>query len=112
MIRSSFLQENNEKSTPNVTENMHCRVVGSVRVNQDKRSVMVFKITPVENTLEVDAHELEVVHARLKIRQYKEKENANIGANPTGGASSAAGLSNSMMGGFATSTGCLDLLSS
>ncbi len=82
---------------------MFCRVVGSVRVNQEKRTVMVFKISVVSNTLEVDAHELEVAHARLKIRQCKEKENASIGANSAGGASNNAGLSNSMMGGFASS---------
>ncbi len=77
---------------------MYCRVVGSVRVSQEKKNVMVFKITQVSDMLEVDAHELEVVHARLKIRQYKQKENDSIGANSAGG----AGLTNSMMGGLAT----------
>ena len=83
-----------------ISENMYCRVVGSVRTNQDKKSVMVFKISQLSDMLEVDSHELEVLHAKLRIRQYKEKENAGIGANVRG---ASAGLANSMMGGFATS---------
>jgi len=50
--------------------------------------------------MEIDLHELEVVHARLKIKQAREKENANINGNFGGG---NQGLSNSMMGGFGSS---------
>ncbi len=49
----------------------------------------------MDDALEIDTHELEVKHARLKIRQLKEKENANINGNNAGGG--GGGLSNSMM---------------
>ena len=74
---------------------MYCRVIGSVRSNQDKKTVMVFKISQISDMAEVDAHQLEVLHARLKIKQLKSKENASIFGN-----SNDNGLSNSMMGSY------------
>ena len=49
---------------------------------------------------EIDAHPLEVRHAKLKIRQYKDKENASIGGN-VAAANGAGGAS--MMGAFGSS---------
>ena len=101
------MQEGSDNGSANIAENMYVRVVGSVRVRDDRRNVMVFKISQLESgdaQAEVEAHALECVHARLKIKQYRAKENASIGANVGGGgATNGAALSNSMMGGFAGS---------
>ena len=52
---------------------------------------MVFRVAAVTGGQpELDAHKLEVVYAKIKIRQLVDKENSAIGANP---------LSNSMVGG-------------
>jgi len=85
-------------STPgeSIGEGTHARVVGVVRASKGEKHVMVFRINEVEGREEVDAHKLEVVHAKLKIKQLVNKENSAIGANP---------LSNSMVGGFGGSTG-------
>lgn len=44
---------------------------------------------------EIDAHSIEILHAKLKIRQVKDKENASVFGNANN-----QGLSNSMMGTF------------
>ncbi len=85
-----------ESSGNRVEEGIHegsfARVVGSIRSQQDKKYVMVFRIAAVECEEEVDAHALEILHAKLKIKEMLEKENAAIGANAGGG------LANSMVG--------------
>ena len=60
---------------------MFVRVIGAVRTLQDKKHVMVFRIVQIDNSDEIEAHPLEVTHAKLKIRQLRDKENAAIGAN-------------------------------
>ncbi len=93
-----WVEENQENAATDISENIYCRVVGAVRTSQDKRHLMVFKISPTSGTAENDGHKLDVEYAKLKIRQVKEKEDLAIGAGPRGGADGA--LSNSMMGGF------------
>jgi len=70
------------------------KVVGSVRTQGEKKHVMAFKISAVSCKAEWDAHILQVVYAKLKLRQL------NQGA---GGGSAmdyqTTGLTNSMMGG-------------
>ena len=58
----------------------------------------------ITDQAEIDAHPLEVRYARLKIRQFKDKENASIGGNVGGGAGAAAGGA-SMIGAFGMSGG-------
>ena len=41
------MQEGQDNTSSNISENMYCRVIGSVRVNQERRNVMVFRITQV-----------------------------------------------------------------
>jgi len=79
-----------------VSEGMHARVIGVVRSQKGEKHIMVFRICGVEGRAEVDAHKLEVVYAKMKIKQLVDKENMTIGANP---------LSNSMVGGFGGATG-------
>ena len=64
-----------------MAETMFVRVIGAVRTLQDKKHVMVFRIVQIDNSDEIEAHPLEVTHAKLKIRQLRDKENAAIGAN-------------------------------
>ena len=64
--------------------------------------VMVFRISEISNMEEVDAHSLEVLYAKLKIRQLKDKENMRSGANTSMGNNS---LSNSMAGSFTGTAG-------
>ena len=73
-----------------VVEGNNVRVIGSVRTQQDKRYVMVFKVFPVQSNEEMDAHKLEIEYHKMLIRKMNDKENAAIGANNFG-------LSNSMM---------------
>merc|ERR1712141_998934 len=48
-----------------VVEGTKARVVGSVRSQQDKRYVMLFRILPLTCDEEMDAHYLEVEHNKL-----------------------------------------------
>lgn len=89
-----WVDEGQENTASNVTENMFVRVVGSVRSNQDKKHVMVYRILQLDDEAEIAAHALEVAHARLKIKQMQDKENQAIGGGGAGG------LSNSMMTGY------------
>ena len=67
---------------------------------QAEKHIMVFRVAALQGgQAEADAHKLEVVYAKIKIRQLVDKENAAIGGN------ASAGLSNSMVGGFGGATG-------
>ena len=79
-----------------VSEGMHAKVLGLIRSQKGEKHIMVFRVSGVEGKEEVDAHKLEVVYAKMKLKQLKDKENQAIGANP---------LSNSMVGGFGGNTG-------
>merc|ERR1719370_1494675 len=48
------------------------KVVGSVRTQGEKKHVMAFKISPVTSSAEKDAHLLQVVYAKLKLRQLNQ----------------------------------------
>jgi len=81
-----------------VVEGAHVRMLGSVRTQQDKRYLMIFRVSAVQSDEEQDSHKLEVEHCKLLIRKMNDKENAAIGANNYG-------LSNSMMASGAPSGG-------
>jgi len=91
-------------SDETINEGDEVRVAGVVRSTKGEKHIMVFRVAPIQGgQAEADAHKLEVVYAKMKIRQLVDKENAAIGVNGGGGGSS--GLSNSMVGGFGGSTG-------
>jgi len=77
---------------PEYPEGTPVKVVGSIRSQQDKKNIMAFKIGSVANQAEYDAHMLEVVYTKLKLRQMQQKLNGQIGM-------SDGSLSQSMMGG-------------
>ncbi len=68
----------------------YAKMIGAIRSQDDKKYIMVFKIAAVESEDEIEAHELEILHAKLKIKQMLEKENHAIGVNNE--------LSNSLVG--------------
>ena len=74
-----------------ITQGTNVRVIGSIRSQQDRRYIMVFRVTSVMSEEELDAHKIEIEYAKLQIKRMNDKENAAIGAN--------YGLSNSMVGG-------------
>jgi len=74
-----------------VTEGMRGRVIGSVRSQEGKKHIMVFRISPLESDEEAKCHEIECLYAKLKLRQLNEKETSAIGGNIS------SGLSNSML---------------
>merc|ERR1719361_2309425 len=69
------------------------KVVGSVRTQGEKKHVMAFKISAISCKAEWDAHLLQVVYSKLKLRQL------NQGPNGGGMETQTTGLTNSMMGG-------------
>lgn len=91
-----------------ISERMTVRVVGSFKSLKGDKHVMVFRICPVEGPEEVDAHKLEVQHAKLKIRQVVDKENRSIGI---GNSQAGGGLSNSMVSGFGQNAGATSMSS-
>lgn len=75
------------------SEGSSVRVVGSIRTQGEKKHVMAFKISGVNNQAEVDGHLLHVEFCRLKMRQLQNTINGQIGGDM------GSNLSNSMMGG-------------
>jgi replication factor A2 len=89
-------EDSNEGYTSeSVTVGMNGRIIGSLRTVSGKKHVMVFKITPVVSSAELQCHNLECVYAKLKIRQLIDKENGVIGSR---GPTIQSSLSNSMVG--------------
>ena len=68
-------------------------MVGHFRTQGEKKHLMAFKISAVASQEEYDAHMLEVVYSRLKLKNLQKKINGQIGGGNDGT------LSNSMMGG-------------
>lgn len=92
-----WIDENKEPSS-DVSESIYVRVVGGVRTNQDKKYILAYKISPTSGAAENDGHLLDVVYARYKIKELRDKEDMAAGIG--GGGGGGAGLTNSMMGGF------------
>jgi len=72
-------------------EGSNVKVFGSIRTNQGKRNMMAFKVGVISSQAEYDAHLLEVVYTKLKLRQLDQRINGQIGMSD--------GMSQSMMGG-------------
>jgi len=72
-------------------EGSNVKVYGSLRNNQGKKHMMAFKVSVISSQAEYDAHLLEVVYTKLKLRQLSGKINGQIGMSD--------GMSQSMLGG-------------
>lgn len=80
-IEAMQWKDENASAGEDIEENSYIRIVGSVRSQGDKKHIMVFRALRVSGDEEIDAHSLEVEHAKLKIRQMTDKENSRIGVN-------------------------------
>jgi len=78
-------------------EGTNVKVFGSIRTNQGRRHMMAFKVAVISSQAEYDAHLLEVVYSKLKLRQLNQRINGQIGMSD--------GMSQSMMGGGLTVQG-------
>jgi len=72
-------------------EGTNVKVFGSIRTNQGKRHMMAFKVGVITSQAEYDAHLMEVVYTKLKLRQLNQRINGQIGMSE--------GMSQSMLGG-------------
>lgn len=85
-----WLEEGDSISSPNVLLNTYARVHGSVRAQGDTKTIMIFKIEPLESLNELTTHLLEVLMTR-----YKAEDFANNGAGQSigiGGGNNANGI--------------------
>lgn len=62
-------------NAPQIILNTYCRVYGTVRTQNDRKTVMLFKIEPVTTINEVTTHLLEVLNARYTAEKLA-KENS------------------------------------
>lgn len=61
-----WLEEGDALHAPNIVLNTYARVFGSMRVQGGGKTIMLFKISPVDSPNEVTTHLLEVLMTRYK----------------------------------------------
>lgn len=59
---------------PPVVENTYCRVYASLRTNQGKKHIFVFRIMNLDNLNDLTRHILEVMYSSLKIQRMRTSE--------------------------------------
>lgn len=69
--------DDDQNSVPVIVENTYCRVYGSVRTQQGKKHIMIFKIMPLESLNDLTVHMLEIVHANTMAAAVKKVETTN-----------------------------------
>ena len=85
-----WLEEGDTLKAPDVMVNKYATVFGSVRSQGGQKTLMVFKMLPINDPNEVVTHNLEVLNARYKAEEYV--KNPSYGAfDGSGGKSSGAG---------------------
>lgn len=68
-----WLEEGDTLKAPDVMVNNYATVFGSVRSQGGQKTLMVFKMLPVNDPNEVVTHVLEVLNARYKAEEYATK---------------------------------------
>lgn len=68
-----WLEEGDTLKAPDVMVNKYATVYGSVRSQGGQKTLMVFKMLPVNDPNEVVTHVLEVLNARYKAEEYATK---------------------------------------
>ncbi|XP_069678451.1 replication protein A 32 kDa subunit [Periplaneta americana] len=81
-----------QQCIPPIVENTYCRVYGSVRSNQGKRHVFIFRIMSLTTLDDLTRHILEVMHCNLKIQKM-----GNERVKETSYSADTTNLSNSFM---------------
>jgi hypothetical protein len=61
--------QDEEQVIPPVVENTYCRIFGSVRSNQGKKYVFIYRIVNLDDLNDLTRHILEVMYSSLKIQK-------------------------------------------
>lgn len=61
-----WLEEGDSINTPQLAINSYARVFGSVRNTDGRKTLMLFRIEPLQSANELTAHLLEMLHARYR----------------------------------------------
>lgn len=67
-----WLEGDNDSKGSNVTENMYCRMTGTLRRNDNQKVLFVYNIRPIENLCELTYHYLQVIHIPLKAEEQRQ----------------------------------------
>ena len=63
--------QDEEQVIPPVVENTYCRIYGSVRSNQGKKYVFIYRIMNLEDLNDLTRHIVEVMYSSLKIQKME-----------------------------------------
>lgn len=86
-----WLEEGDTLKAPDVMVNKYATVFGTVRSQGGQKTLMVFKMLPVNDPNEVVTHNLEVLNARYKAEEYAKKPSSYGDFDGSAGESSGAG---------------------
>ncbi|KNC30634.1 hypothetical protein FF38_11686 [Lucilia cuprina] len=87
-----WLEEGDTLKAPDVMVNKYATVYGSVRSQGGQKTLMVFKMLPVNDPNEVVTHVLEVLNARYKAEEYATKGYGDFGGSKSSAGGSELGL--------------------
>lgn len=62
--------DENESKQPNIMINSYVRLIGAIRSQNEKKTIMLFKIYPVSGINEVNTHYLEAINARYQAEEF------------------------------------------
>ncbi|XP_055848216.1 replication protein A 32 kDa subunit, partial [Episyrphus balteatus] len=68
-----WLEEGDSLKAPDIMLNSYAKVFGTVRQHGGQKTLMVFKMLPVNDANQVVTHLLEVLHSRYKAEEYSKK---------------------------------------
>lgn len=84
-----WLEEGETNNVPKVVVNAYARIFGSIRNQEDGKTLMIFRMMPIEIN-DYTNHLLEVLHCRFKAEQYAKEiageypNNASFAGNGSG----------------------------
>ncbi|XP_024946295.1 replication protein A 32 kDa subunit-like [Cephus cinctus] len=84
MLAHFWLEADDEKTVPKITENKYTRVYGVLRNQGDQQHVLILRIWSLQSMNELTSHLLEVTYVMLKAKKiYGEKQSTNQNALET-----------------------------
>lgn len=90
---------------PPVVVNTYCRIYGSVRSQNNGKTIMLFKLEPVSSVNEVTTHLLEVLHARYMSEKFTSDSMSEYGGAEAGNAALANGFGGLAVNGAGSGAG-------
>lgn len=76
-----WLEEGDTLKAPDIMLNSYAKVFGTVRQHSGQKTLMIFKMLPVNDANQVVTHLLEVLHSRYKAEEYSKKTESGGGFN-------------------------------